>query len=288
MLTQNHYPTSQLVNHSLTSAKTDKEVISLWLSDKSKTTIKTYGYTLKAFFDLFPIPLNQIKVDTLVAFKEYLINKDYALATINNKLMAIKSLLTFAHKIGYLIFNCGAVVRSIKSKDIINNKVLMEDEIKALIDNCYNSRDSLLVRLLANTGLRISEAINLKWTDINNGKITVFGKGNKTRIISLSESLESALWSLYSSQNTYIFSTQSGNKLHRNNVHKTLKKVAKKAGLSDKISCHWLRHSTASHALNNGASLNQVKELLGHDSLNTTARYLHTLDGTTATDFVNF
>lgn len=232
--------------------------------------------------------LSQIKVDTLVAFKEYLIKKDYALATINNKLMAIKSLLTFAHKIGYLIFNCGTVVRCLKSQDNLNNKILMENEIKALIDNCFNHRDSLLIRLLANTGLRISEAVNLKWIDLNNGKLTVFGKGNKTRIISLSQSLESALMAIYSPSNTYIFSTQSGNKLHRNNVHKTLKKVAKKAGVTDKVSCHWLRHSTASHALNNGASLTQVQTLLGHDSLNTTARYLHTLDGTTATDFINF
>ena len=251
------------------------------------TTAKNYGYTLKTFFDLCPLPLNKIKVDNLVNFKEFLIGKGYKLSSVNTKLMTIKSLLSFAHKVGYIIFNVGAVVRAVKDRNSANDKILSKKEILSIMEVCSNKRDKLLIKLLVNTGLRISELVSLKWTDLNNGKLTVFGKGSKTRIVKLSHGLEVELMSL-KNKSDYIFSTRSNRPLHRCNVDKLVKSLCSKANIDKKISCHWFRHSTASHALNNGASLNQVKELLGHDSLNTTARYLHTLDGTTATDFVNF
>lgn len=275
-------------NYNITSAKNDTEVMTLWFDGKTTTTIKTYGYSLKQFFKFAQCQLNEIRLDTLIQFKQYLISLNYAVASVNNKLMAIKSLLSFAHKIGYLQFNVGTVVKSLKNHENITDKILMTEEIKALIDNAKNSRDGLLIKLLANTGLRISEAINLKWNDIKLNKISVFGKGGKTRYISIKDELLNELLTLKNKFCDYVFYSNRLTPLKRENVHTMLKTVAKKANLSDKVSAHWLRHSTASHALNNGASLNQVKELLGHGSINTTARYLHTLNGTTATDFINF
>ena len=275
-------------NYSLTNAKNDNEVTLLWFDGKTNTTIKTYSYSLKQFFNFANCPLTQVKLDTLIQFKQYLMTLNYAVATVNNKLMAIKSLLTFAHKIGYLAFNVGTVVKSLKNHENINEKILSETEIRALIDNAKNSRDGLLIKLLANTGLRISEAINLKWEDIKMNKIAVFGKGGKTRYISIKDKLLNELLTLKNKLCDYVFYSNRLTPLKRENVHTMLKTVAKKATLSDKVSAHWLRHSTASHALNNGASLNQVKELLGHGSINTTARYLHTLNGTTAIDFLDF
>ena len=280
--------TNSSTNLALTNAKTDTEILTLWFDGKAKTTIKTYGYSLKQFFKFAQSPLNEIRLDILIKFKQHLLRLNYAVATVNNKLMAIKSLLSFAHKIGYIMFNVGLVVKSMKNREDINNKILMNEEIKALIDRAKKPRDAILIKLLANTGLRISELINLQWNDIKLGKITVFGKGSKTRFISIKEELLTELLTLKRPYSEYIFSTNRGSKLARQNVHTMLKQVAKQALITDKISCHWLRHSTASHALNNGASLQQVQQLLGHDSINTTARYLHTLNGTTATDFINF
>jgi integrase/recombinase XerD len=275
-------------NYNITSAKNDNDVTLLWFDGKTNTTIRTYSYSLKQFFNFSQCPLTQVKLDTLIAFKQHLMTLNYAVATVNNKLMAIKSLLTFAHKIGYLNFNVGTVVKSLKNHDNITEKILMSDEIKALISHAKNSRDGLLIKLLANTGLRISEAINLKWNDIKLNKICVFGKGGKTRYISIKEDLLNELLTLKNNFCDYVFHSNRLTPLKRENVHTMLKDVAKRANLSDKVSAHWLRHSTASHALNNGASLNQVKELLGHGSINTTARYLHTLNGTTASDFIDF
>lgn len=272
----------------ITNAHNDTEVMALWFDGKSMTTIKTYGYSLKQFFDFAQCPLNEVRLDTLIQFKQYLMTFNYAVATVNNKLMAIKSLLSFAYKIGYLTFNVGTVVKSLKNHDNITEKILMSEEIKSLISHAKNTRDALLIKLLANTGLRISEAINLKWTDIRLNKICVFGKGGKTRYISIKEELLNELLTLKNRFCDYVFHSNRLTPLRRENVHIMLKDVAKKANISDKVSAHWLRHSTASHALSNGASLHQVKELLGHDSINTTARYLHTLNGTTATDFIDF
>lgn len=274
--------------YNITSAKNDTEVMTLWFDGKTKTTIKTYGYSLKQFFDFAQCQLNEVKLETLVSFKQYLMTLNYAVASVNNKLMAIKSLLSFAYKIGYLPFNVGIVVKSIKNHENINDKILMTGEIKALINNAKNFRDALLIKLLANTGLRISEAINLKWSDIKLNKIAVFGKGGKTRYISIKDELLNELLTLKNRFCDYVFHSNRLTPLRRENVHTMLKEVAKKANLTDRVSAHWLRHSTASHALSNGASLHQVKELLGHDSINTTARYLHTLNGTTATDFIDF
>jgi integrase/recombinase XerD len=275
-------------SYSLTNAKTDNEVTSLWFDGKTKTTIKTYGYSLRQFFEFAQCSLQEVKLDTLIAFKQHLITLNYAVATVNNKLMAIKSLLSFAHKIGYIMFNVGTVVKSLKNHDNITEKILMTEEIKALIKCAKNSRDGLLIKLLANTGLRISEAINLKWNDIKLNKLCVFGKGGKTRYISINNQLLTELLPLQNNYCEYVFYSNRLTPLKRENVHTMLKATAKQANLSNKVSCHWLRHSTASHALNNGASLNQVKELLGHGSINTTARYLHTLNGTTATDYISF
>lgn len=275
-------------NYSLTNAQTDNDVITLWFDGKTNTTIKTYNYSLKQFFNFAQCFLNEIKLDTLIQFKNYLLTKDYAIATVNNKLMAIKSLLTFAHKIGYLKVNVGTVVKTVKNHENINDKILMTEEIKALIDNAKNARDRLLIKLLANTGLRVTEAINLKWNDIKLNKICVFGKGGKTRYIAIKNELLNELLTLKNEFCAYIFYSNKLTQLKRENIHTMLKAIAKRANLSDKVSAHWFRHSTASHALNNGASLKQVQELLGHGSINTTARYLHTIDGTTAVDFINF
>lgn len=287
MLSCNTLPTTQTW-YKITNANDDSQVILMWLSDKAKSTINTYNRNLQQFFKYFgSCDLASIKLEHLIDFKNYLADLGYSNATINTKLMAVKSLLTFSHKIGYLKFNVGAVVKGVKSKEDINCKILSTLEIKSLIECCKGNRDRLLVKLLANCGLRISEAINLKWSDLNNGKLTIFGKGSRTRVIKLNQQLERELLTL-NRGNEFIFSSNRGGCLKRENVHTMLKKVANKAGVPDKVSAHWLRHSFASHSLNNGASLKQVQETLGHECLNTTARYLHTINGTSATDFVNF
>lgn len=287
MLNLKSYSPTQAIPQKLTNLKSDSEVIKLWLGDKAITTVQGYTTSVSQFLTDFPLSLNEIRVEHLGQWKMMLTEKGYKVSTVKTKVMALKSLLSYAHKIGYLLFNVGAVIKTGKPRLGTNDKILTTAEIKALMEATKSKRDYLFIKLLANTGLRISEIVNLKWTDLNNGKLTIYGKGSKTRIISINQPLESEIRTL-KGKSEYIFCSSSLKPLNRKNMDKLIKRLAKKANLEKKVSCHWLRHSTASHALNNGASLHQVQTLLGHDSLNTTARYLHTLDGTTATDFVDF
>lgn len=274
-------------NYNISGAKNDDQIIHMWLHDKATTTQQTYKTSLKQFHSVSFKSLKEINLNDLISFKDFLLSKNYAIATVNNKLMAIKSLLSFCHKVGYTIFNVGTVVKSLKNHESITEKILTKDDIKALFTAAKTNRNVLIIKALANTGLRISELVNLKWSDINLGKLTIFGKGGKTRFIKVKPDFMKELYTL-NRGSEFIFSNAKGCPLTRQAVHSMLKKVSLKANLSSKISCHWLRHSTASHALNNGASLHQVQELLGHGSINTTARYLHTIDGTTAVDFIDF
>lgn len=287
MLNLTTYPPSQVTPQRLTNLNSDNEVIKLWLGDKATTTVKNYTFAINQFLNHFPLTLNQIRVEHIGQWKMMLTENGYKVSSIKTKLMAIKSLLSYAHKIGYIIFNVGAVVKAGKPRFGANDKILTKKEIQGLMNATKSKRDYLFIKLLANTGLRISEAVNLRWTDLNNGKLTIYGKGSKTRIISINQSLESEIRTL-KGKSDYIFCSRTLKPLHRCDMDKLIKRLAKKANIDKKVSCHWLRHSTASHALNNGASLTQVQTLLGHDSLNTTARYLHTLDGTTATDYIDF
>ena len=271
----------------ITNVSTDEQVIFMWLSDKSKSTVKTYQRNLKQFFNYCELSLSSIKLEDLIDYKQFLIDSDLKANTVNNKLMTIKSLLSFSHKIGYLRFNVGLVVKGLRDKETINQKILREDEIRKLIDTCKKDREKLLIRLMVNCGLRISEVINLKWEDLNNEKLTVFGKGNRTRFIKVRQELIEKLKTLRT-DSEYIFSSNKGTPLRRENVHSKLKEILRRGGLNESISCHWFRHSFASHSLNNGATIKQVQEVLGHQNLNTTSRYLHTLNGDSGTDFVNF
>ena len=271
----------------ITNASTDEQVIFMWLSDKSKSTVKTYQRNLKQFFNYCELNISSVKLENLIDYKQFLIDSGFKPNTVNNKLMTIKSLLSFSHKIGYLRFNVGLVVKGLRDKETINQKILREDEIRKLIDTCKKDREKLLIRLMVNCGLRISEVINLKWEDLSNEKLTVFGKGNKTRFVKIRLELVEQLKTLRTNSE-YIFSSNRGTPLKRENVHTKLKEILRRGGLNESISCHWMRHSFASHSLNNGATIKQVQEVLGHQNLNTTSRYLHTLNEDSGTDFVNF
>ena len=117
----------------ITNISTDKQVIWMWLSDKAKSTVKTYQRNLKQFFNYCKLNLPSVKLEILINYKQFLIDSGLKPATINNKLMTIKSLLSFSHKIGYLKFNVGLVVKGLKNKETINQKILREDEIRLFL-----------------------------------------------------------------------------------------------------------------------------------------------------------
>jgi integrase/recombinase XerD len=139
-------------------------------------------------------------------------------------------------------------------------------------------------------GLRVSEVCSLTWGDLQpsaeGGKCTVFGKGNKTRVVLVPVSVWQLLMALPRIIDA-VFVSRTGRPLERTMVYKIVKQCAKRAGISEKASCHWLRHSHASHAIAEGCNLRLLQQSLGHSKLETTERYLHINPNQGSSQFIN-
>jgi integrase/recombinase XerD len=194
----------------------------------------------------------------------------------------VKSLLAFAHQTGYVAFNVGAAVSLRPHRDGLAQRILEESAVAKLIEAAPEGRNRVLLKLLYVSGVRVSEICGLKWCDAlprrEGGQITVFGKGGQTRTILLKPRVWQQLLSIKGEAQAVdaIFaSRKGGGPLDVSQIRRIVYAAAKKAGLEQKVSPHWMRHAHASHALDRSAPIHLVQATLGHASVSTTGRYLH-------------
>ena len=159
-------------------------------------------------------------------------------------------------------------------------KVLTKNEVKKILASCNNLKHHCILILIYSAGLRRSELINLKVSDINSERMIVNivdAKGKKDRISLLSENTLKLLREYYKKYKpaNYLFEGMKGGKYSPTSVAKILKKTALKAGLQKNVTPHMLRHSFATHLLEQGTDLRYIQELLGHNSSKTTEIYTH-------------
>jgi integrase/recombinase XerD len=170
-------------------------------------------------------------------------------------------------------------------------KVLSPQEVEALLEtpasnDPFSQRDKAMLELLYATGIRVSELVQLNISDIhlNMGFIRCMGKGSKERIIPLGKMAQSAIERYINSgrsemlkgkKTEALFLNHHGNRLSRQGFWKILKQLAKKAKIEKDLTPHTLRHSFATHLLENGADLRAVQEMLGHADISTTQIYTH-------------
>jgi integrase/recombinase XerC len=261
----------------------------------SQHTIISYQTDLTSFFDYIIIqygetPLNQLSHIYIRSWLASLKDGGLASKSLNRKISTLKSFFKYQIKAGLLKQSPMIKVVAPKNEKRLPN-FIKEKEIESLLEQTkftndwQGKTDRLLIALFYNTGLRRSELIELKKSGINhsNHSLKVLGKGNKERIIPVSPKLIGEIKNYCKEQKVEFPDVESeillldekGKPFSPRKVYARINKCLEGATTIEKRSPHVLRHSFATHLMNNGADLNAVKELLGHSSLAATQVYTH-------------
>ncbi len=235
--------------------------------------------------------LVNVNREQIIGYMTQLKDKGLAAATIARKLAAIKAFYRFMTAEGYMDANPAEVVEA-GTKGIKLPRVLSENEVVRLLNQpdittAEGFRDRTMLEVLYATGMRVSELINLtlERVDLNMKYIIAFGKGSKERIVPLgsvaAEFLQQYLEKVrpkltHEERNTNIvFLAFGGHELTRQRFWQIIRAYGRKANINKALTPHILRHSFATHLLDNGADLRSVQELLGHSDISTTQIYTH-------------
>jgi len=262
----------------VSGAESDSQLVALWLQGRSPHTTRAYARDAQHFLDATRKPLHQVSVADLQAFAGGL---EGSPATQARTLSAVKSLLSYGQRVGYLPFNIGVAVKLPKGKSTLAERILPEAAVVRMLALESSPRNHALLVLLYAGGLRVSELCQLRARDLqprnDAGQVTVLGKGGKTRAVLLSATTWGELAGLVdgAAPNDPVFRSRKGGALHTSTIWRIVRAAAKRAGIEGNVSPHWLRHCHASHALERGAPAHLVQATLGHSSLTVTSVYTH-------------
>lgn len=264
----------------------------------SEHTVLAYSQDLKQFSDFCKIKYNidsisEAKLSELRDWVITLLGNDNEAKSVTRKIACLKSYYKFLLKKGEIEKNPTLFLKSPKIKKRLpvfvaekDMESLLEGEPAQYSEGFEGLKEKVILELLYGTGIRLSELIEIKINDINleESTLKVLGKGRKQRIIPLHKNLveilkdynkERELALINHEYRAYLLLTQKGEKLYPMYVQRLVKQKLNLVTNADKKSPHVLRHSFATHLLNNGADLNSVKELLGHAGLAATQVYTH-------------
>ena len=242
----------------------------------SHRTITTYVFCLKQFFKKYRKDPKYVTKADIHEYLDGLIEKEAAGNTIN----VHHSALTFffeeiLHKRLLIHIKYSKTPKTLPT-------VLIQEETTQLFMAITNKKHQLMIKLMYGAGLRVSEIVNLRVNDLDLQRGYGWvrkGKGNKDRMFvvpdSLLEELKSHMISDNLQDHNYLFYGRKGNHIHTRSVQEIVKKAAKRAGIKKNVHPHTLRHSFATHLIENGYDVASVQSLLGHNSMGTTMRYLH-------------
>jgi integrase/recombinase XerC len=260
----------------------------------SKHTLESYGNDLEQFYFYLKSEYQKedLELATHLEIRSWIVQMmEHKISprSINRKLSTLKSFFKFLMRKGVVKKSPLSKVlapKTSKRLPVFVEKAGIEKLLTDIefTDDFEGMRDKMILDLFYNTGMRRSELNNLRETDIDsyNSQIKVLGKGNKERIIPIQPQLRVALREYIEVKNQsiatpsiYLFVNREGKLLNPSNIYQIVKKYLNLITTIDKKSPHVLRHTFATHLMNNGADINAVKELLGHASLAATQVYTH-------------
>ncbi|MGB4130144.1 MAG: site-specific tyrosine recombinase XerD [Acholeplasmatales bacterium] len=233
--------------------------------------------------------VNLIKKEDILAFLKVLRQHELTSQSIYRKLSSIKAFHKFLLLENEVVEDVSYSISSPKREKKIP-EVLTIDEVVSLIDSLQGNdpikmRNLALIETIYGSGLRVSELLNLRVSDVHLTEkyVKIVGKGNKERNVPLGdmsinairEYITKARPKLLKLDNNYLFVNQYGNKLSRQGFYKLLSKICEDVGITKNVSPHTLRHSFATHLLENGVDLKTLQDLLGHEDISTTQIYTH-------------
>ena len=265
----------------------------------SKNTINTYLNSLNQLNlyikkDLLKLTSNDIE--------KFIMSLELESSSVSNYMSSYKTFYNYYIKLGKISINPIDTIDSPKLEKKLPTYLTIE-EIDKLLDidiiDAFSARNKSMLELLYATGLRISELINLEFKniDLNDCIVRVMGKGSKERIIPISDTAIKYL-KIYVKDyrkklvkkeiNNYVYLNNHGKKMTRQGVFKVIKKRTSEIGIKKEVSPHTLRHSIATHMLENGADLRIIQEFLGHESISTTQIYTHLSNVKLKSDYMEY
>ena len=254
--------------HTITSYSNDINQFFLFLSEEYKITSE----------------LSEVNFQIVRSWIASLLEQGVTPRSVNRKISTLKTYFKFLIREGVIQESPMLKVVAPKSKKRLPLFV-EEDQIESLLngvefdDGFIGERDKLIIELFYVTGIRLSELINIKISDLNfdNNLVKVLGKRNKERLIPLSARIVKELQFFIENYkiDNYLFTNLGGTKVYTKLVYRVVNKYIGKISSINKKSPHILRHTFATHMLNHGADINAIKELLGHANLSATQVYTH-------------
>jgi site-specific recombinase XerD len=238
----------------------------------SPKTVKSYSACVADYLCSKQTDFDSVDVENIKKFLLAKVDRGMSSQSVNQSLQAIN-------------FYCWNVLKYKSEIDIRFAKtpsklpvVLSRDEIQAILKEIANQKHNLMIALAYSGGLRVSEIINLKIKDLSLAELTIHikgAKGNKDRITVFPEKLIENISSLVANRdlNDFVFASERGGKLTERTAQKVFENALQKTGIKKEATFHSLRHSFATHLLENGVDVRYVQELLGHANIRTTQIY---------------
>jgi len=262
------------------------------LEGRANATLLRYSRELRTFFTMLNKSIKEITANDIRAYLSYFKEKRNNLAiTINGKLCCLKAFFSWCHSEGYTVINPSSNVNLSKTSKVIKQG-FTDSDVEKLMNGAKCARDRAIIQTLLSTGCRVSELVSINRSDIDwdNRKVLICGKGDKQRYVYLNEKCIFYLRQYLKERtddNPCLFISQRHGRLGIRGTETVLKTLGIKVGVS-KVHPHRCRRTLATNLLNKGMGLASVREILGHESMDTTLKYAQISKGNVQSDFNKF